>query len=86
MPRFGRYAVVMRNSPPAVQCTACAYEWRSEAMADGLRMIGSCPRCGGELAFASAAPAAAIVDTPEQLAADHDGRPAHMILGMPRGW
>jgi hypothetical protein len=76
----------MKNAPPAVHCVACAYEWRSEAMADGLRLIGSCPRCGGELAFAAPASVAVPRDTPAQIAADVDGRPAHMILGMPRGW
>jgi hypothetical protein len=76
----------MENASPAVHCVACEREWHSEAMADGLRLIGSCPRCGGELAFAEPATVLVHADTPEQLAADADGRPAHMILGMPRGW
>lgn len=55
-------------------------------MAEGLRLIGSCPRCGGELAFATPAPADAPADTPEQVAASADSRAPHMVLGMPRDW
>jgi len=50
-------------------------------MADGLRLIGSCPRCGGELEFASPAPRH---DVAEPIISD--ARPAHMVLGVPRGW
>ncbi len=76
----------MEHAPPAVHCTSCEREWHSEAMAEGLRLIGSCPRCGGDLCFDAPAPAMAHADSVEMIAADADGRPAHMILGMPRGW
>jgi len=66
---------------PAVHCRACAYDWHTEGMADGLRLIGSCPRCGGELEFASPAPRH---DVAEPIISD--ARPAHMVLGVPRGW
>ena len=46
-------------------------------MADGLRLIGSCPRCGGELAFAEDAPGPAD----ERAVPDVD--PAR-VLGVPR--
>jgi len=48
----------MRQGRPAARCTACEFEWHSPAMADGLRVIGSCPRCGGELEFAADGPMA----------------------------
>jgi hypothetical protein len=48
-------------------------------MADGLRLLGTCPKCGGELVFAAAqaaheAPASPIMD----------GRAPHLVLGVPR--
>jgi hypothetical protein len=70
----------------SVSCLSCAYEWHSEAMADGLRLLGSCPRCGGELSFASPAPEAITVDVDMQRAEALGSRPASMVLGMPRGW
>jgi len=48
-------------------------------MAEGLRLLGSCPRCHGELRFAAdAAPApAAAKDTAAEVA-------PHLVLGLPR--
>jgi hypothetical protein len=47
-------------------------------MADGLRVLGACPKCKGELEFR---------DTPEviiaALPADTTAAP-HMVLGIPR--
>jgi hypothetical protein len=43
----------MKQGRPAAHCTACEFAWNSAAMAEGLRLIGSCPRCGGELEFDS---------------------------------
>ena len=65
----------------AVRCTGCAFTWNTPAMADGLRVLGSCPKCGGELEFrdaASAPPAAS-----ETRDADVSAAP-HMVLGIPR--
>jgi hypothetical protein len=67
----------MRQRVPAARCTACEFEWRSAAMADGLRALGSCPRCGGELEFTGDAPE--LVDEP--VPADMD--PAR-VMGVPR--
>lgn len=61
---------------PAVTCTACAYAWNSAAMAEGLRLIGSCPRCNGELAFHSATP---VSCAPSVVSAD-----PHTVMGLPR--
>ena len=46
-------------------------------MADGLRLLGSCPRCGGELEFGADAP------SPGDEAAVPDVDPAR-VLGVPR--
>jgi hypothetical protein len=60
---------------PAVECTACGFAWRSQAMAEGLRLLGSCPRCGGELAFhAEAAPTAPEPKVPDVSPARAMGR------------
>ena len=67
------------TSSPAARCLGCAFAWNSPAMAHGLRAIGSCPKCGGELAFLQAVEAPAPAgDEP----ADH--LPPHLALGIPR--
>lgn len=61
-------------------CRDCGFAWRSAAMAEGLRALGSCPRCGGRLEFAHAAarPAAPEPEAPR-------AQPApHLVLGIPR--
>ena len=64
---------------PAVRCLACAFEWNSPLMADGLRLLGSCPKCGGELEFATTAPAEEVPAAPVA-----DLRAPHLVLGVPR--
>jgi ssDNA-binding Zn-finger/Zn-ribbon topoisomerase 1 len=63
---------------PAVRCCDCHFTWNSAAMAEGLKLLGSCPKCGGCLEFRaaaleSAAPAAAAA-----------GTAPHLVLGIPR--
>ena len=65
---------------PAVHCTTCRYAWRSPIMAHGLRSIGSCPRCGGELRFHVASPAG----EPRAESDVRDARAPHLVLGLPR--
>jgi hypothetical protein len=48
-------------------------------MADGLRLLGSCPKCGGTLEFASSQPAPEPADSPKM-----DVRAPHLVLGVPR--
>lgn len=36
---------------PAVRCSSCRFAWHSHTMADGLRILGRCPRCDGMLVF-----------------------------------
>ena len=66
-------------APPAVHCLGCRYEWHSEAMAEGLRLLGTCPKCGGELAFAAPDAAVEALDAPAV-----DLRAPHLVLGVPR--
>ena len=64
---------------PAVRCAACAYVWRSASMAEGLRLLGACPRCGGELRFRDVAPASGA--PAEQVIGS---AAPHLVLGVPR--
>jgi hypothetical protein len=66
---------------PAVACTACAFAWHSAAMAEGLRLLGSCPRCGGALRFAGAAAEVAMAAAPAPAPASPE---PHLALGLPR--
>ena len=63
---------------PRVQCAACEFAWYSAAMAEGLRSIGSCPRCGGELRFRDAGTSAREDTEPSRFAAPQ------LALGIPR--
>ena len=76
-------AEAMSMSPaPAVSCNGCHFAWNSNAMADGLRLLGSCPKCGGGLAFRDDAP------EPERFTVSRESAapaPApHLVLGIPR--
>jgi PHP family Zn ribbon phosphoesterase len=64
---------------PLAHCTRCDREWRSEAMLEGLRLLGQCPRCGGEIQtvrFEASSPSEAPALDPD--------RPPHLVLGIPR--
>jgi hypothetical protein len=67
----------------AVRCTGCEFTWNTAAMAEGLRVLGACPKCKGELEFRDAAPAAAPADAAPPRDADVSAAP-HMVLGIPR--
>lgn len=72
----------MDPNSPAVTCTGCQRAWNSAAMADGLRRLGACPRCGAKLAFAADQDDASPLAPPAPADA---GRVApHLVLGMPR--
>jgi len=65
----------------AVRCTSCEFTWNTAAMADGLRVLGACPKCKGALEFRDDAPPPA----PAAPARDADASAApHMVLGLPR--
>ena len=72
----------MDERGPAVTCTACARAWNSASMAEGLRLLGACPRCRGELSFRDTEPGVA----PPLAAAPAGGATVapHLVLGIPR--
>lgn len=66
---------------PAVRCEDCGFRWNSTTMAEGLRVLGSCPRCAGRLHFR---------DEHTDHDRDHHAPAAkgalepHLVLGLPR--
>lgn len=77
---MGKNAEAMHMSrSPAVECSGCGFAWNSAAMADGLRLLGSCPKCGGVLQFREDAPepVRAAPAAPASVA-------PHLVLGIPR--
>ena len=69
------------TSTPAVSCTDCGFAWNSTTMAEGLHLLGSCPKCGGGLHFRrpvpdDAAPAGRLERAPAVA--------PHLVLGLPR--
>ena len=71
--------------PPAVRCSGCGFTWNSPALAEGLRLLAGCPRCGGALSFRDA-PAPAAATSPAEEATDpaSAGQAPHLVLGIPR--
>lgn len=72
----------MEPKSPAVTCSSCERSWNSVSMAEGLRLLGQCPRCGGALNFAQGEAKASPLDrlAPE----DAVGLAPHLVLGIPR--
>ena len=67
---------------PAVSCSGCGFTWNSDAMAEGLRLLGSCPKCGGALLFRTDAPEAPRAS---RVTSERSGAVApHLVLGIPR--
>ena len=66
-----------------MSCSGCGFSWNSAAMAEGLRVLGSCPKCAGELVFRAEAPAAPRPVASEPAAAGGGVAP-HLVLGLPR--
>jgi hypothetical protein len=68
---------------PTVTCSGCAFEWNSTAMAEGLRLLGSCPRCGGELRFRGDE---TLSGAGFEIIAEPAPVPTapHLVLGIPR--
>jgi hypothetical protein len=64
---------------PRVRCLACEYAWFGPTIADGLRIVGSCTRCGGELEFLAAP------DEPAPAVLVPDVEPS-AVLGTPTSW
>lgn len=72
----------MEPKSPAVTCSSCERSWHSASMAEGLRLLGHCPRCGGDLEFTDREADASPMDrlTPEDAVAIAP----HLVLGIPR--
>jgi hypothetical protein len=71
----------MNMNTPLVRCEACARTWHSRTMAEGLRTIGCCPRCGGLLIWideGASGEAGVPVRTIDAAVAPH------LVLGVPR--
>ena len=70
------------NASPAVRCSSCHFAWNSATMAEGLRLLGSCPKCGGELEFRDDEGASA--ERFDRTAGAADAPAPHLVLGIPR--
>ncbi len=69
---------------PAVRCGDCQFRWNSAAMAEGLRLLGHCPKCAGELIFAGESPAAPAPAAPDAGRFTPAPTAPHLVLGIPR--
>jgi hypothetical protein len=72
---------------PLVRCSGCGFAWNSSAMAEGLRLLGSCPKCDGALEFRDVDPREDRFEVSEPALrpalAGADTAP-HLVLGIPR--
>jgi hypothetical protein len=67
----------------AVRCTGCEFTWNTAAMVEGLRVLGACPKCKGDLEFRDDAASAAPATAGGGRDGDVSAAP-HMVLGIPR--
>ena len=72
------------NPSPAVRCSSCHFAWNSAAMADGLRLLGSCPKCSGELEFRDGEGDPARDERFDRTPAAAPAAAPHLVLGIPR--
>ena len=68
---------------PAVTCAGCGFSWNSATMAEGLRLLGSCPKCAGELVFRDVQVETRIIRSASEEPVAEDSAP-HLVLGIPR--
>ena len=69
---------------PRVRCGGCAFEWYGATASHGLRIVGACPRCGGELDFL--VPLEAEVDEPRATDRREPALHPAAVLGTPTSW
>jgi hypothetical protein len=69
-------------STPRVRCSDCEFAWYGATAAHGLRLVGSCPRCSGELDFLTQEEDPAAAPASERLA----GVSPAAVLGTPMSW
>jgi len=75
------------STSPAARCPDCSFTWNSAGMVEGLRLLGTCPRCGtGRIEFrdASAGPSATHAVEHGHPGRHDDVVPPHLVLGLPR--
>ena len=68
---------------PLVRCSGCGFSWNSAAMAEGLRLLGSCPKCDSDLEFREVDPREARFDVSDPVLDPAETAP-HLVLGIPR--
>ncbi|MDX6665645.1 MAG: hypothetical protein QOG68_1851 [Solirubrobacteraceae bacterium] len=72
----------MEPHAPAVTCTSCQRSWNSASMAEGLRLLGACPRCNGALSFAAdSGPESTMSRISPETAVS---MAPHLVMGIPR--
>jgi hypothetical protein len=67
---------------PRVRCRDCDFAWYGATAAHGLRVVGSCPRCTGDLDFLTEDEAPSASPVSERLA----GLSPAAVLGKPMSW
>ena len=67
---------------PRVTCGDCCSAWYGASAADGLRVVGACPKCGGRLEFLAAHAAPGEFEVNERLASVSPAA----VLGLPTSW
>ena len=72
------------SSDFAVRCRGCRFTWNTATMAEGLRILGACPRCSGELEFADQPPARGAAADPAGAQPATSAPAPHLVLGIPR--
>jgi hypothetical protein len=69
---------------PLVRCSGCGFSWNSSAMAEGLRLLGSCPKCDSTLEFQDAAPREERFEPELEPVLATGSTAPHLVLGIPR--
>jgi hypothetical protein len=69
---------------PLVRCSGCGFSWNSAAMADGLRLLGSCPKCDSTLEFHDADHREERFHPALRPALATGPTAPHLVLGIPR--
>jgi hypothetical protein len=72
---------------PRVRCDGCTFEWYGRITAHGLRIMGTCPRCGGPLDFLIEDVEEEYVPVPDFVGHEltEPVSPAQ-VLGLPTRW
>jgi hypothetical protein len=68
---------------PLVRCSGCGFSWNSAAMAEGLRLLGSCPKCDSDLEFREVDPRETRFEVSDPVLDPAETAP-HLVLGIPR--